>query len=269
MSTQVFLGNPPANIKQWIIDHYTPPTPAAEPLCFTAVGSDMTVKYANDYDYSGGMQQAGINFQYSTDGKNWNEWALGETQFDPISIPVGTKLYLRGNNPNGVYSPNGPADEHFTFTGSGTINASGNIQSLIDPTMERTDVPENCCRGMFNGCSSLTQAPALPATTLASSCYSGMFSGCTSLTQAPTIKTYTPNLQAFDSMLNMYTNAWGQLTSCNWPDLTIAEAESMVLREHIFGYDNLGEGVRISITCKDGSVTAHSDPKNWTWVFEH
>ena len=62
MSVQVFLGEPPAHIKQWIIEHYTPPTPVVGPLCFEAVGSDMTVKYGNDYDYAGGMQQAGINF---------------------------------------------------------------------------------------------------------------------------------------------------------------------------------------------------------------
>ena len=187
----VFLGEPPAHIKQWIIEHYTPPTPAAEPLCFTAVGSDMTVKYGNTYDYVSGMQEAGINFQYSTDGKNWTDWVLGETQFDPISIPVGTKLYLRGNNPNGVYSPDGPGNEHFTFTGSGTINASGNIQSLIDPTMERTDVPDNCYLNMFLGCTNLTSAPALPATTLANGCYNYMFSYCSSLTQAPALPATT------------------------------------------------------------------------------
>ena len=38
---------------------------------------------------------------------------------------------------------------------------------------------------MFCGCTSLTQAPTLPATTLASNCYYSMFSGCTSLTTAP------------------------------------------------------------------------------------
>ena len=58
----VFLGEPPAHIKQWIIEHYTPPTPAAEPLCFTAVGSDMTVKYGNSHNYADGMKEAGINF---------------------------------------------------------------------------------------------------------------------------------------------------------------------------------------------------------------
>jgi hypothetical protein len=34
---------------------------------------------------------------------------------------------------------------------------------------------------MFSGCTSLVQAPALPATTLDSTCYREMFSGCTSL----------------------------------------------------------------------------------------
>ena len=34
---------------------------------------------------------------------------------------------------------------------------------------------------MFTGCTSLTQAPALPAMTLADFCYRSMFQGCTSL----------------------------------------------------------------------------------------
>ena len=44
---------------------------------------------------------------------------------------------------------------------------------------------------MFSGCTSLTQAPELPATTLASSCYSQMFYNCTSLTQAPELPATT------------------------------------------------------------------------------
>ena len=44
---------------------------------------------------------------------------------------------------------------------------------------------------MFDGCTSLTQAPELPAKTLAGSCYYGMFDGCTSLTQAPELPTTT------------------------------------------------------------------------------
>ena len=45
---------------------------------------------------------------------------------------------------------------------------------------------------MFEGCTSLTSAPAsLPATTIAYSCYQSMFKGCTSLTTAPTLATPT------------------------------------------------------------------------------
>lgn len=42
-----------------------------------------------------------------------------------------------------------------------------------------------CYRYMFYRCTSLTIAPELPATTLDYDCYSEMFNGCTSLTTAP------------------------------------------------------------------------------------
>ena len=119
---------------------------------------------------------------------------------------------------------------------------------------------------MFSGCTSLTQAPALPATTLADGCYLGMFSRCTSLTQAPEIKTYTQNLYAYEEMLN---DSLGKLTTCIWSDLTISEAESMILNEYIFGFNDSGSGVRISITCKDGSGVAYYDSKKYSWVFEY
>ena len=40
MATKIFLGEPPANIKQWIIDHATPPGPATH--------ADTWYKYAGD-----------------------------------------------------------------------------------------------------------------------------------------------------------------------------------------------------------------------------
>ena len=119
---------------------------------------------------------------------------------------------------------------------------------------------------MFSGCTSLTQAPALPATTLADGCYLGMFSRCTSLTQAPEIKTYTQNLYAYEEMLN---GSLGKLTTCIWSDLTISEAESMILNEYIFGFNDSGSGVRISIICKDGSGVAYYDSGKPSWVFEY
>ena len=52
-------------------------------------------------------------------------------------------------------------------------------------------IAENCYSNMFSKCSSLSQAPALPATTLANSCYSSMFNSCKSLTQAPALSATT------------------------------------------------------------------------------
>lgn len=126
---------------------------------------------------------------------------------------------------------------------------------------------------MFNGCTSLTKAPALPATTLDFDCYYSMFNGCTSLTTAPTIKTYTSGLYAFVDMLNMLNvfdndKGWGQLSSCNWPDLTLDEAKSMVLNDHIFGHGNSNINAYIDITCKDGSGGVYYDSVNSSWVFE-
>ena len=139
------------------------------------------------------------------------------------------------------------------------------------PSLPATTLASYCYYHMFHGCLSLTQAPSLPATTLAGACYSLMFYGCTSLAQAPAIKKYTPDLYAFSYMLNTInydTNKWS-LTSCNWPDLTLSEAERMVLNESIFGDDDSGASVRISITCKDGSGTAYYDSGRTSWVFEY
>jgi hypothetical protein len=53
---------------------------------------------------------------------------------------------------------------------------------------------------MFNGCTSLTQAPALPATTLANGCYNRMFNNCSSLNHIEALFTTTPGTN--------YTNGW-------------------------------------------------------------
>ena len=139
------------------------------------------------------------------------------------------------------------------------------------PALPATTLADYCYCNMFKCCTSLSTAPALPATTLATWCYFEMFSGCSSLTAAPIIKTYTSDLEAFSGMLaavDYDTYEWGQLSVCNWPDLTLSEVESMVLSENIFGSGEDNIQPRISITCKDGSATVYFDSKNWSWVFE-
>ena len=58
--------------------------------------------------------------------------------------------------------------------------------SLVQaPELPATTLASWCYYSMFGYCTSLTQAPELPATTLAESCYFDMFFGCSSLTKAP------------------------------------------------------------------------------------
>ena len=70
----------------------------------------------------------------------------------------------------------------------GLANLFLNCTSLIEaPELPATILSYGCYDHMFSGCTSLTTAPELPATTLDHSCYAGMFSGCTSLITAPRI----------------------------------------------------------------------------------
>ena len=61
-----------------------------------------------------------------------------------------------------------------------------NCTSLSEaPALPATSLSDYCYNNMFYGCTSLKNAPALPATSLANDCYMGMFSDCTSLSKAP------------------------------------------------------------------------------------
>ena len=59
------------------------------------------------------------------------------------------------------------------------------------PELPATTLAGDCYASMFRGCTSLTEAPELPATTLAGGCYYYMFEGCTSLIRAPQISALT------------------------------------------------------------------------------
>ena len=59
------------------------------------------------------------------------------------------------------------------------------------PDLPATELQQLCYYSMFKDCKALTQAPKLPATKLAHSCYSNMFEGCTSLDKAPDLPATT------------------------------------------------------------------------------
>ena len=85
------------------------------------------------------------------------------------------------------------------FATATTLSADSTFRDLFNGNTTLTDasglllpatqlaLATSCYYSMFEGCTALTTAPALPATQLAGSCYYGMFYGCSALTAAPAL----------------------------------------------------------------------------------
>ena len=143
-------------------------------------------------------------YQTSTNGTDWTDYTFGTE----ISLNKGESVYFRcSKHPttqsfqncvqlsmtgkieawHNAYSM---ISSSFTNTGAsvgeyGMVRLFKDCASLTKAPLLVNALSPWCYQSMFDGCTSLTQAPELPATTLSDYCYQSMFSGCTSLTQAP------------------------------------------------------------------------------------
>lgn len=149
-------------------------------------------------------------FQYSKNNGSWTNISTGGT----INVNRGDLLRFKGNN--GAYGNN---TSYWHFGGTAYFKAFGNTMSLqygdnfsgkttfsssvgyiFKCLFENTNVINakhlilpvtNLSNNvyaysqMFDGCSSLTSAPSLPATVLSIFCYMAMFRGCTNLVAPP------------------------------------------------------------------------------------
>ena len=179
------------------------PEPARDYLCFTSTGNS-TVAMAEFNNLTDISKNKVI--QYKINDGQWQTWDLSA-----VTLADGDKMYLKSDDTM-------PISEGYTgfraFTMTGSIAASGNVMSLLNfsdtltdcafyrlfeycsaltaaPALPATTLTEECYYRMFRGCTSLTQAPALPATTLENHCYDAMFQDCTSLTTAPELPATT------------------------------------------------------------------------------
>ena len=168
-----------------------------------------------------GDEEEETNLQYSTDCKNWTDLDY-KTQ---VSF-VDKKLFLRGTAVNGTNGATIGFDNEIRVTCSGDIRTlmnyenysdiqtSGNFNSLFQgctslttaPALPATTLTFRCYESMFSGCTSLTTAPELPATDLHEYCYASMFSGCTSLTTAPELNATTLASSCYSGMFSGCTS---------------------------------------------------------------
>ena len=193
------------------------PEPERDYLCFTSTG-DSTVAMHQE-----GTPNTSANkvIQYKLNNGQWQTWDLSA-----VTLADGDKMYIKSDDEIPM-SEEWSIFKQFVMTGS--IAASGNIMSLLNfsttltnyafyhlfkectsltqaPTLPATTLANYCYSEMFYNCTSLTQAPALPATTLVEHCYDNMFYNCTSLTTAPVLPATTLAINCYSGMFNSCTS---------------------------------------------------------------
>ena len=211
----IFLGNPPESIRQWIKDHYGKKYLTIEPLSSATPDADktsITLRNSASKSLTGTFEAklndndwTTISWEDVSNGIDYNLVKACDAGKETISF--GEKLQIRGldkwnNNCSlkvtcaGGAKVSGKMAESLTpeYAASTTSNklasffkGSTGLKDASELDLGDIALADSCYYSMFKGCSSLTQAPALPATTLADSCYYLMFNGCTSLTQAPAL----------------------------------------------------------------------------------
>ena len=139
--------------------------------------------------------------QYSLDdGQTWTKL----TNDTLIPLPNKKKALLKGYNPQGISRD---FDEVTRFVMTGRIAASGSVMSLIDGNDKNLTITGGrCFYRLFENCTSLTQAPQLPALILGKECYKEMFSGCANLKQAPKLPATTLHTSCYEKMFSGCTN---------------------------------------------------------------
>ena len=123
--------------------------------------------------------------EYSVNDGEWQD-VEADTEV-PFGGENGT-LRLRGTNQKGTATSTVNYSTIKFTVANVNVACTGDIRTLLNWKNYTTVDTQNArfC-SLFNGCSVLTSAPALPATNLAEKCYASMFKGCTNLETAPAL----------------------------------------------------------------------------------
>ncbi|MDR2395778.1 MAG: hypothetical protein LBD57_04195 [Endomicrobium sp.] len=160
----------------------------------TFVGNDASFEITPIHINSGVLE-------YSTDTINWTQIPSRST----TSTGSVSTIYMRGKmNTNRLYL-------YYSYDPWKLLNVTevriyGNINVLLDYENPPTTVLDSCYFSMFQECTNLIKAPALPATGLGVSCYESTFSGCTSLKEPPVLPATTLTEGCYRSMFSGCTS---------------------------------------------------------------
>ena len=133
------------------------------PLTLTAAADSSSVTL-NAY---GSVDATKLFYRLGKSGQ-WSAYTAGTEV--PLTTTGDAVQFWNQNN-----TLSNSINNYFLFAMSGRINASGNIQSLIN---YRADCPYGCFTYLFANASSLLTAPDCPAETVADRSYWETFRGC-------------------------------------------------------------------------------------------
>ena len=216
------------------------------------------------------------SLQYSVGGGEWKQ-----LQADAVISFGGAAgdLRMRGKSSNGMAK--GYMDFAYIVFGDDDVkvSCSGDIRTLVNyespttidtsnarfsylfqncsvltkaPALPAEKLADYCYYNMFAGCESLTSAPALDAKTLVPYCYEGMFAGCESLTSAPALDAETLVRSCYEGMFSGCTS----LTSA--PALPAKALVSYCYRRMFSGCERLD-----SVTMLATDIPAERDLDGW------
>ena len=169
-------------------------------LCFTANTANSTVALNKN-----GSPTA-VTLEISTDGSTRTTYTFGST----ITLSnIWDKVYWR-NTSETTTTLNTSSSNYYTFALYWSINASGDVTSLINKNLTDTINGTYTFFKLFNAAtfqdtSVLKTAPKLPATTLTNYCYSQMFYQCTWLTTLPELPATTLKSRCYEYMFRYCT----------------------------------------------------------------
>ena len=188
---------------------------AASNHCYLKINRSVSIYYCHKFKSRGETIRSGWDLYtnnvpielyandtvwFKANELTWDESSApsGETKFncyvDPDRPDVANGSFNVGGNIASLLVGDAFEESGPTVTGYSFNNFFKNHTGLVDAS--KLELPMlaasgSCYKSMFEGCTSLTNAPELPATTLAASCYHGMFKGCTALTEAPVLPAET------------------------------------------------------------------------------
>ena len=154
------------------------------PLTFTAEEANSSVKLTKN----GSPTVDGVQYRIGTSG-GWSPYTI-----DTVLTLANVGDCVQFQNTLETFGTSNSNYAKFVMTGK--IAANGNCMSMLNFSDKMTVY---AFYYLFDGCTSLVNAPELPATVLADYCYQYMFNGCTKLNY---IKVN------FSSWIDNTTNNW-------------------------------------------------------------